>query len=121
MDLIWKCSELEGKKELRGNLLIVCCYIIMVNSDDKYLLHVKEFPKNQADIESLILRRIGEYSKIEVGGLLMTNSYEFREIRYCTGDKHNIDPDTCKYIFEVDKEQFHKIVYFLSRNFIKKE
>ncbi|MCK4729688.1 MAG: hypothetical protein KAT28_00055 [Candidatus Aenigmarchaeota archaeon] len=83
------------------------------------LLPTRKIPECWEEIESLILERIGKYPEIEVGGLFLTNGYEVRETKYYTGDKDSIDPDTCKYIFEVNKEQFYEMVGFLYDDFIR--
>ncbi len=85
----------------------------MVNSEDKYLLPAKELPENQADIESLILKRIGEYPEVEVGGILMTNGIDVREIHCFLGDETSITQENVTYILSLEKQELIETLDFL--------
>ncbi|MCK4729687.1 MAG: hypothetical protein KAT28_00050 [Candidatus Aenigmarchaeota archaeon] len=85
----------------------------MVNSEDKYLLPAKEFPKNQADIESLILKRIGEYPEVEVGGILMTNGIDIRELHCVFGDNISITPENMNYTISLEEQDLIENLNFL--------
>jgi len=85
----------------------------MVNSEDKSLLPAKELPKNQADIESLILNRIGEYPGVEVGGILMTNGVDVKELHCFFGDENTINQENIIYTLSLKEPEIKEILGFL--------
>lgn len=118
IDLTGYLDEINGKKTYDNFVEnTINSYDLRIFS----LLPLRKLPECWEEIESLILKRIGEYPEIEVGGLLLTNSAEFGELSYHTGDETSIKPENFKYRFKVDSEELEKIFYHLKDGFVMRE